>query len=97
MAGYTLEVHCTDDGQFVCTNEPDADEAQEQAAGAEGTPKDLQQDASAGQTFTDPKQVAQWVLSQLQGSQDPKAAWADEASSRDGSGYRKPGSPMQPM
>lgn len=93
MAGYTLEIHCREDGTYVCTKETDAEQAQEAEAGmVEASPQDVEQDAAGGQTLTDPGQVVAWVQSQLAGGKaDPKKAWDAEASGRDQQGYRQPG------
>lgn len=91
MAGYTIEIHCREDGTYVCTKETDEEQAGEAEQGmVEASPEDVAQDAAGGETFTDPGQVVAWVQSQL-GPKDPKAAWAAEASGRDEQGYRKPG------
>jgi hypothetical protein len=92
MPGFTLEIHCQDDGTYVCSNEPDDQEAQE-GPESEGAPQDLQEDAQEGETFKDPGQVLQWVAEQLKGAQaaqSPQDAWKQEAASRDPQGYRQP-------
>jgi hypothetical protein len=84
----TLEITVNDDGSFTCSAESASQESAEGPESQEAPGEDQ------GQTFKDPSQVLAWVREQLAGvggSQDPQAAWNQEAAQRDPQGYRQPG------